>query len=216
MSRRTRIPSGGEDRREDWLRRGLPPRQRPWALQEHLLASISDESRSKVLGVLAADLAHEQAELTGMEEALHGQALRIARLEGRLNVLLGRVGGDLTESIREHPRAERPIIEPHSARTSLKRDYWLCRCEGFSVDSPTRRIGVVEGLRFLSRIDQPDLLEVRAGLFGRQLLLIPIEEVEDILFAEGRLILRDTPLLHRAHLHELLVRLHKGRMPATS
>jgi len=36
---------------------------------------------------------------------------------------------------------------------------------------------------------------VRAGLLGRQLLLIPVEQVEGVLFTEGRLLVRDTPRL---------------------
>jgi hypothetical protein len=96
----------------------------------------------------------------------------------------------------------------------LGRDYWLCRCEGFWVDAPSGRIGLVDGLRFLSRIDQPDLLEVRAGLLGRQLLLIPSDQVTDIVVAEGRLVLRDTPRVGDHRLHELLARI-RNRRPAT-
>jgi hypothetical protein len=48
-------------------------------------------------------------------------------------------------------------------------DYWLCRCEGFLVDSPAGRVGVVEGARFRSRLDRPDLLAVHM-LFVAELL----------------------------------------------
>lgn len=203
VPRRKRAPSGGGDEREDWLRRGAPPRTRRWALEEELLASISSESRSNAIGALAADLAAEQAELTGVEEDLRKQAVRIARLEGRLGVLQGQTRGDPRPSDRSPDRvgAGRP------SRAAVERDYWLCRCEGFWVESPTGKVGIVEGVRFLSRIDRPDLLEVRAGLLGRQLLLIPVEQVEGVLFVEGRLLIRDTPRLHGDQLHELLDRL---------
>ena len=96
----------------------------------------------------------------------------------------------------------------------MGRDYWLCRCEGFWVDAPSGRIGLVDGLRFLSRIDQPDLLVVRAGLLGRQLLLIPSDQVEDIVVSEGRLVLRDTARVADHRLHELLTRI-RNRHPAS-
>jgi hypothetical protein len=45
-------------------------------------------------------------------------------------------------------------------------DYWLCRCEGFAVEAPQGRLGIVEEVRFRSRLDRPDELLVRGGLFG--------------------------------------------------
>lgn len=98
-------------------------------------------------------------------------------------------------------------------RAPAEPDYRLSRCEGFDVNSPTRRVGVVDGLRYLSRIDRPDVLEVRAGPFGRQLLLIPVEveEVDQILVEEGRLILRSTPRLPHQYFHEFLGRLRVRR-----
>ena len=73
---------------------------------------------------------------------------------------------------------ERKRLARHSG---FDRDYWLCRCEGFRVDSAEGRIGFVRELRFDSRQEGPDLLAVRAGLFGTRLLLVPVEEVEEIL-----------------------------------
>jgi hypothetical protein len=64
-------------------------------------------------------------------------------------------------------------------RSSLGGDYWLHRCEGFRVDSPSGRIGHVTGIRFDSAA-KPELLEVRAGLLGRRLLLIPVGQIEEI------------------------------------
>jgi hypothetical protein len=205
VPRRKCAPSGGDAEREDWLRRGVTPRARQWALEEELLASISSESRRIAFSTLAAELAAEQVELTRLEEDLRKQTARIAGLEGRLAVLQGQTRGD-PAPVERSP--DKTVVSRPSA-AAVERDYSLCRCEGFWVESPTGRVGIVEGLRFLSRIDRPDLLEVRAGLFGRQLLLIPVEQVEGVIFAEGRLLIRDAPRLRGDQLHELLDRLRK-------
>ena len=67
--------------------------------------------------------------------------------------------------------------DPH--HSSLGIDYWLHRCEGFRVESAGREVGSVHGLRFTGSIE-PDLLEVRTGLFGRRVMLIPVEREEII------------------------------------
>jgi hypothetical protein len=158
------------------------------------------------LDALEAALAEEESELTRLASQLHRQAARIAGLKQRL------------EALRESPRSLPPSSDSAAGEAgtgpsliaTVEPDYRLCRCEGFEVDSPTRRVGVVDGLRYHSRIDRPDLLEVRAGPFGRKLLLIPVEEVDQILFEEGRLILRSTPHLRHEHFPDLLSRL-RGR-----
>jgi hypothetical protein len=81
--------------------------------------------------------------------------------------------------------------------------YSLARCEGFRVDSPTGPVGFVEGIRFVSRIDEPDLLEVRGGRFGRELLLIPIEAVAEVSQDEGRIVIRAVPDPSVDLLHEV-------------
>ncbi len=77
---------------------------------------------------------------------------------------------------------------PDPRRSSYGQDYWLHRCEGFRVESPDGEVGTVKGLRFRDSIE-PELLEVRTGLFGRRLLLIPVERVERIFSNERRIIL---------------------------
>lgn len=211
MVGKKRTPSAAKGRSEDWLGRGLPARGRAWALEEQLFGTVSDTTRSRVLDVLGADLARERAGLLRLEEELHEQAARVARLEWRLSVLQG---GGASGSPERGRLAERPTAQVRSGRSALERGYSLCRCEGFWVDTPTGRIGLVEGLRFRSRIDQPDLLEVRAGLLRRRLLLIPSDQVEDIFVAEERLVLRETPHVGDHHLHELLAHIRK-RGPAT-
>src|SRR5437867_11828613 len=85
VSGRKRTPSAAEGRREVWLGRGLLTRGRPWTLEEQLLGAVSEKTRSSVLNVLTADLADERAGLSRLDQELHEQAVRVARLEGRLN-----------------------------------------------------------------------------------------------------------------------------------
>jgi len=80
-------------------------------------------------------------------------------------------------------------------RSSYGRGYWLRRCEGFIVETPTRRIGRVAGIRYGERSNEPEVLEVRAGLFGRTLLLISVDEVAEITAEERRIVLNDPPRL---------------------
>jgi hypothetical protein len=85
--------------------------------------------------------------------------------------------------------------EPGNPRqSSLGREYWLRRCEGFRVEGPGGRVGYVRGIRFGSEAD-PEALEVGAGLLGRRRLLIPVSEVAQILPEERRLILHGHPRL---------------------
>jgi hypothetical protein len=79
-----------------------------------------------------------------------------------------------------------------------KTDYWLRRCEGFRVDSPDGRVGVVEEVRYVSRSDRPDVIVVRAGLFGRLRLLVPVGEIAKIVPDEERVALRRPPRRRRA------------------
>jgi hypothetical protein len=83
-------------------------------------------------------------------------------------------------------------------RTSLQealgsRYYWLCRSEGFRVDSPEGRFGLVEAVMFRRRPDEPDALVVRAGVLGRRLVLVPIDDVADVVPRRERVVLSTTP-----------------------
>lgn len=83
---------------------------------------------------------------------------------------------------------------PDFARSSFDRNYWLSHCERFRVEARKKgRAGIVEHVRFQSRQDRPDVLAVRAGLFGRRILLIPVEEVEMVVPRQKRLLLRGEP-----------------------
>lgn len=87
---------------------------------------------------------------------------------------------------------------PRYTRSTRDDDYWLSQAAGFVVESAAGRIGVVEGVRFLSRIDRPDVLVIRAGRFGRRRLDVPIDAVEEIRPREKRIRLRDRALLEEA------------------
>ena len=76
---------------------------------------------------------------------------------------------------------------------SWDRDYWLCRCEGFRVDAPTGRLGLVAAVRFGSRLDRPDQLLVRTGILGNHLLVIPVSDVDAVIPRQERLVLRRGP-----------------------
>jgi ribosomal 30S subunit maturation factor RimM len=71
------------------------------------------------------------------------------------------------------------------------RDYWLHRCEGFTVQRVERELGKVTGLRFQASTE-PELLEVRTGRFGKR-RLIPVEQVEQIEPKTRRIILGASP-----------------------
>lgn len=198
MAPRERNSPQGADAKEHWLRADAPMRSRPWVYEELLFGSSHDRERTRALGVVVAELESERAELARLYAELDVHFARIASLEERLKELT-------PPTEREEPRVLSPRTVPQTravpahesdSRAALAdRSYSLARCEGFRVDSPTGPVGFVEGLRFVSRIDQPDLIEVRGGRFGRQLLLIPIEQVEDVQVAEERVFVRSAPTL---------------------
>ncbi len=196
--------SNEADRREDWLGRGRG-RKRRWALEEQLLEPAPEPEAGQVAQMLRAELAGERAELDRLEEELRERLLRISRLERRLRAL---ESGPPDAGAADAPRQ----LVNRSTSAALERDYWLCRCEGFAVESASGRIGVVEGLRFRSRIDQPDELEVRGGLFGRDLMLIPVEDVDQVRPREQSVTLRAGAPPERADvLRALFVHLRPGR-----
>jgi hypothetical protein len=85
-----------------------------------------------------------------------------------------------------------PELNDHT-RSSYGRDYWLRRCEGFLVETATRRIGRVTGIRYSVDTNEPDVIEVRAGLFGRTVLLISVNDIAEILPKERLVMLPGPP-----------------------
>ena len=81
-----------------------------------------------------------------------------------------------------------------SLKESLgSRYYWLGQSEGFRVDSPEGRFGLVEAVMFRTRPDEPDALIVRVGVLGRKLIIVPIEDVADVTPRRERIVLRRVP-----------------------
>lgn len=90
------------------------------------------------------------------------------------------------------------------------RSYWLCHSEGFRVDTPEGRLGLVEAVMFRVRPNQPDALIVRAGVLGRRLVIVPIETVADVLPRKERILLGRVPDLGGTDfLSELRARLRR-------
>jgi hypothetical protein len=68
-------------------------------------------------------------------------------------------------------------------------DYWLCRCEGFEVETPEGRLGIVDWVVYGSRHDRPDTLSVQTGHVLHRSVLIAVADVESVLPDEGRITL---------------------------
>ena len=81
--------------------------------------------------------------------------------------------------------------ENNPTRSSYGREYWLRRCEGFLVETPTKRIGRVVGIRYGETTNEPETLEVRAGMFGRSRILISVDDVTAIRAEDAVLELAD-------------------------
>jgi len=158
-------------------------------------------------------LAVDLAELKRLQIELYDQVVGIAALEGRIQAL--RNGAQVED---KDPSADvraavdlRSLPSDPTLPRALSERPSLARCEGFEVDSPEGFVGFVEGLRFVSRIDEPDLLEVRGGRFGRELVLIPVEAVEEVVLDEERLVVRSVPRgLPDNHPHELVSLLRRA------
>ena len=208
MSRSEKDSPQGVERVEQWLGPGHNARSRRWAYADLLLG---DGARGDELSALAADLAVDLAELRRLQNEVYDQVVRVAALEGRIQALL-HPSADAAVETEPEPREEIPALPsfPSSDEESRDHDALLVRCEGFEVDSPVGLVGVVEGLRFDSRIDVPDFLEVRGGRLGRELLLVPVEAVVEISPAEERVLVRGVSPTQTDISHELVERLRKA------
>jgi hypothetical protein len=78
-------------------------------------------------------------------------------------------------------------------RSSYGREYWFRRCEGILVETATRRIGRVDGIRYGVSQDIPEALAVRTGRFPRRELLISVTEVERVSPEQRRIVVSDRP-----------------------
>ncbi len=91
--------------------------------------------------------------------------------------------------------------------------YWLCRCEGFNVESPDGSVGVVEKVRLWRGPDEQHALVVRTPLFGGGVLTVPVDEVEHVFPRERRITLSVSPLAELAE-RLLLQEPRRARRPA--
>jgi len=201
MPPRRRSSPNGANGREDWLAADGRGRARPWAYEELLLGSKEDRARAGELERVVSEIEGERLELTRLHQELDARLGRIASLDRKLDELAGRDASADAASRPTLPRTQeenRSRSHPYDARSRL-----LAHCEGFDVDSPDGPVGFVQGVRFVSRIDRPDLLEVRGGRFGRQLVLVPIEHVDEIRLPERLVVLRSTPAPPRDLLDDL-------------
>ena len=210
MSRSEHDAPRGEERVEQWLGPGPRARSRRWAYADLLLG---DGARADELSALAADLAVDLAELRRLQNELYDQVVRVAALEGRIQGLMHASTDSPVETERE-PDAHVPALPSFPSGPAVEASgvdaALLVRCEGFEVDSPVGLVGFVEGLRFGSRIDVPDFLEVRGGRLGRELLLVPVEAVQEISPEEERVLVRGVSPTQTDIPHELVDRLRKA------
>lgn len=118
------------------------------------------------------------------------------RVAGNYGCRIGGIDGPSSVAL-----ASKVVMSGSTHRTGLTRglrrvrDDWLNHCEGFVVDSPDGRIGVVDHLRFGSRPGYPEALAVTAGLFARRLLIISTRGVEEVNPARRRVVLGTAPEL---------------------
>jgi hypothetical protein len=59
-------------------------------------------------------------------------------------------------------------------------EMWLGRCEGFSVESPARKLGVVDAVLFADDASHPSALSVRRGRFARGVRIIDAADIEGV------------------------------------
>jgi hypothetical protein len=81
------------------------------------------------------------------------------------------------------PRSPLPVDE----------DYWLGHCEGFQVDGPDGRVGVVEHVVYRSRADRPDVVAVSSGVWRVHTAEVPVGDVVDVFPAQERLVIGHGP-----------------------
>jgi hypothetical protein len=205
MADRKRPGSKAGERNGEWLPREHPPRGKRWALEEQLFGPTSTDGADEALvAILAGRLAEERAGLARLEVELAGRAQRVAELAQQLEWLSDQRAG-------APPRGEadsvRPTVDPRPTQDELDRDLSIRRCEGFEVGSPSGTVGVVEGLRFGSNVERPDLLEIKVGKVRPRVIFVPVEQVERILLDEERIELRSDPVSDRQLLGGLITRL---------
>jgi len=200
----------------DWLGRGPSRRRRPWALSEQLLGFDSSCEAEALLDGLAEQVSRERLALSRLEAELSARRERVAKLERRLEAIA--LDQDRTErKAAEQPAKSAPrgvvLVRPNVPASES--DYWLTRCDGFLVEAPAgRHVGVVEGVRFGSRLDRPEQLEVAVGRLRHRRFLIPVEAVEYVSSELELVVLDRDAVPRRDFAHELLARARGKPQPS--
>ena len=84
-----------------------------------------------------------------------------------MGVLTGRQIDPLSKWLEEEPHGSEPF----------GRSYWATHCEGYRVDFPGGAHGYVEEVRHRADPDRAPLLAVRAGVLGRRVVVVPVDEI---------------------------------------
>jgi len=209
MPPKRRSSPDGANGSEDWLAAGEHGRRRAWAYEEILLGSGEERARAAELERVVDEIEDERRELARLHGELDAHLARVALLDRRLEELTTPSDTARTpaKSRRTLPHAPEDLDDRQEHRPYDRRSRLLAHCEGFDVDSPAGPVGFIEGMRFMTRIDRPDVLEVRGGRFGRQLILVSVEDVDEIRLPEQVVLLRSEPALSKDLLDDLGERL---------
>jgi hypothetical protein len=81
-------------------------------------------------------------------------------------------------------------------------EYWLAHCEGYRVDSPGGRVGIVEDVHRAEGVERAESLAVLAGMFGRRRLIIEADQVNAIVPHEQCVLLKANANILRTELRD--------------
>jgi len=71
--------------------------------------------------------------------------------------------------------------------------YWLSHCEGFRVQAPGGRVGIVDQVLREESEGRPRALIVHGGLLGRKVLVVPVDQVDRVAPRRETILLRPSP-----------------------
>lgn len=83
-----------------------------------------------------------------------------------------------------------PATREGEGRGGLDPGSWLRHCHGFRVDGPSGRLGIVEDVLYGDDAARPAALAVLAGVLGRRVEIVPVEDVAAVDPRRRRIALR--------------------------